>query len=157
MILIPIGLIILVLALVVEAIQRLIAWAVLLTVGCFLLLVGYEYVQRAEQLLLDSWVGTLPGGVQLTGLVLGAIAVGLVVAARDVHGRMRQQAEERRWAREEAEREAENDAYWERRYGELGLDRIEAAQRAEPKALRPLRRRGSRGAGKLPTLSRFDR
>ena len=111
MILVPIGLIILVLALVVEAIQRLIAWAVLLTVGYFLLLVGYEYVQRVEQLLLDSWVGGLPGGVQLTGLVLGACAVGLVVGLHDGARRWQERLESKRleeeWAEERAARKSQ--------------------------------------------------
>jgi uncharacterized membrane protein len=106
MILVPIGLIILVLALVVEAIKRLIAWAVLLAIGCLLLMVGYEYVQAAEQLLLSSWIGTLPGGVQLTGLVLGASAVGLVVGAREAEHRWQERVEARRLEEEYAEERA---------------------------------------------------
>lgn len=106
MILVPIGLIILILAVLVEAVERLIAWAVLLVVGYFLLMLGYEYAQKAEQLLLDSWVGVLPGGVQLTGLVLGAMAVGLVVGLRDTERRWQERIESKRLAKEWAEEEA---------------------------------------------------
>lgn len=106
MILVPIGLIVLVLALVVEAIQRLIAWAVLLVVAYLLLMVGYEYAQKAEQLLLHSWIGTLPGGVQLTGLVLGACAVGLVVGLREAERRWQERIESKRLEKEWAEERA---------------------------------------------------
>lgn len=106
MILVPIGLIILVLALLVEAVERLIAWAVLLVVGYFLLTLVYEYAQKAEQLLMHSWIGTLPSGVQLAGLVLGACAVGLVVGLRDAGRRWHEWIESKRLEEELADERA---------------------------------------------------